>query len=194
MNRIRRILVAAWAALMLPGPAAAGQGAAAAEHSVLRRTTVLVSDMDASIGFYRDVLGMSVWLDRSGQSKDGKRDLPLTAASLASRLVIMKGKDPWIGMIGLLAFGQPQLADNRVVPDKLGVGDMVLMIETDNVDDVAAKVAAGKGGKALSRPQSFQITAGDGSILTSRNIFLADPDGFVLEVVQRRAAAPEAAK
>jgi hypothetical protein len=34
--------------------------------SLVRRTTLIVRDLDASIRFYRDVLGFEVWLENRG--------------------------------------------------------------------------------------------------------------------------------
>lgn len=88
-------------------PPAAGAPLAATAGGVVRRTTLIVHDADASVRFYRDILGFEVWLTNAG--KVTANSLPSDAPPGApSRFVIMKGEHPWIGMVGLLEYGGPR--------------------------------------------------------------------------------------
>jgi hypothetical protein len=61
---------------MVTAPLTAGAGSPD-PVSVVRRSTLLVHDMEASVRFYRDVLGFEVWLQNSGTV--GPNSLPSEA-------------------------------------------------------------------------------------------------------------------
>ncbi|MBP6514014.1 MAG: alpha/beta fold hydrolase [Steroidobacteraceae bacterium] len=176
-----RSLVLALAALLLSAPAVAQSGA---EVSVLRRTTLIVGDAETSMRFYRDIIGMSVYLENKGR---------VTASSLpslaqpgdASRFVIMKGKHPWIGMIGLLQYGQAAPVSD--VNARLKPGDTVLMIETDDVEGIHRRMLAA-GTPIHKGPETTEVTGAGGAKWTATFLFARDPDGHMIEINQRRGA------
>ena len=55
-------------------------------------------------------------------------DLPLTADPKIGRIVIMRGNDDRIGMIGLLGYERPPLANARGNLLGLGVGYVIIMV------------------------------------------------------------------
>lgn len=158
---------------------------AASADIVVRRTTLLVADIEASIRFYGDLLGFSVWYDRSNDRKPGRGGaLPLDGEPTKSRLVILKGKDPWIGMVALLAYTDPALP-RRAPPDALmHSGDAVLMMETNEIDAIAARLD--KAGIKLQRPLSqSEVTGAEGKKWQVKNLFVRDPDGRIIELSER---------
>ena len=178
-------LALSWGLLVALAPVAHGEGARqgpTTERAVLRRATLIVRDIDVSIRFYRDVLGFSVWLDNRG--KVGPSSLPSDAPIGApSRFVIMKGKHPWVGMIGLLQYGNAQ--EPTEAPAKLVPGDVVLMIETDELD--AAFVRMKAAGTQILRPiETARVTGAGGRNWTASFVFAFDPDGHLIELNQRR--------
>ena len=158
---------------------------ATTERSVVRRSTLIVHDADASIRFYRDILGFSVWLENRGTvtPKSLPSDAPIGAPS---RFVIMKGKHPWVGMIGLLQYGDVQKLDAG--PAKLAPGDVVLMIETDDLDGAYERMKAA-GTRILRPPETTEVTGAGGQKWTASFVFAFDPDGHLIELNQRRPAA-----
>ncbi|MBL8645177.1 MAG: VOC family protein [Rhodospirillaceae bacterium] len=154
-----------------------------AREPAVRRSTLLVSNIEKSIQFY-GALGFSVTYDKGG-ARDPERPmtLPLNVKPSASRLVIMKGRDPWIAMIGLLAYDKPKPANNRISEDKIGAGDIILMIEVSDVADVHKRLLA-VGAHILQPPQPFEATLGDGTPIKGLNCFAVDPDGHVVELSQ----------
>jgi len=174
-----------WGLLLATSPIAHGEGArqgSTTERAVLRRATLIVRDIDASIRFYRDLLGFSVWLDNRGEV--GPSSLPSDAPiGAASRFVIMKGKHPWVGMIGLLQYGNAQVPTEA--PAKLVPGDVVLMIETDEIDAASARMRA--AGTQVLRPiETARVTGAGGRNWTASFVFAFDPDGHLIELNQRR--------
>jgi pimeloyl-ACP methyl ester carboxylesterase/catechol 2,3-dioxygenase-like lactoylglutathione lyase family enzyme len=159
----------------------------------VRRTTLIVHDLDASIRFYRDVLGYTVWLRNDG--KVSAESLPSDApVGAASRFAIMKGRHPWLGMIGLLQYG-----DARPVPKppaKLVPGDAILMLEVEDLDGIHARMRAA-GTPVLRPPRTSEVTGAGGAKWTATFLFAWDPDGHLLEINERhgepRTAAPPAA-
>lgn len=152
-------------------------------ETVVRRSTLLVNDIEASIDFYQR-LGFSVWYDQGGD-RDATRPttLPLNVVPGYSRLVIMKGRDPWIGMVGLLAYDKPKPKLNRTVEDKIGLGDIILMLETDDVRNVFERLK-GTNTRILQAPKEFQTKGAEGKMMVGVNMFLVDPDGHVIELSQ----------
>lgn len=158
--------------------------ARAAEPPVVRRTTLVVHDLDASIRFYRDVLGYSVWLRTDGRvSVDS---LPSDAPPGApSHFAIMKGRHPWLGMIGLLQYGDARPLP--APPAKLVPGDAILMLEVDELDAIHARMKAA-GTPVLRPPRTSEVTGAGGAKWTATFLFAWDPDGHLLEINERRGA------
>ena len=67
-------------------------------QTILRRTTIVVRDIDKSIAFYRDAVGLRVGWDRESVLGDA---IPL-APGAKGRFATVMGEDDTIGMIGLL--------------------------------------------------------------------------------------------
>lgn len=155
---------------------------AEAVDSVVRRTTLIVHDADASVRFYRDILGFEVWLTNAGKVTPGS--LPSDAPPGApSRFIIMKGKHPWIGMVGLLEYGGPRAAP-AAPPSRLVPGDAVLMLETDDVQAVYRRMQAA-GTPVLRPPRTEEVTGAGGARWDATFLFAWDPDGHLLEINQR---------
>ena len=66
----------------------------------LRRTTLVVRDIDDSLAFYRDALGLEVIYDNVIRTpRDAASD---AEAERASRLVFLRANDDFVGIVGLL--------------------------------------------------------------------------------------------
>ncbi len=168
--------------LLLPAARAQTTTAVAEEPTVVRRTTLLVHDIDASIAFYRDLLGFTLWYESSGtrSAQSLPYDEPVGAAS---RFVIMKGRDPWIGMVGLLQYGEPR--QPPAPPERLEPGDVVLMLETRDLDGIYRRMRDA-GTPIFREPATTEVTGADGTHWTATFLFAFDPDGHLLEINERR--------
>ena len=176
-------------ALLLTGVRSAAAAEPGQATDLVRRTTLIVHDIDASVRFYRDVLGFEVWLENTG--KVSKSSLPTRARpGDPSRLVIMKGRHPWVGMIGLLQYGAARPApglQRRTLPGQLHPGDAVLMIETQDLENIYARMRRA-GTPILREPESSEVTGAGGVRWMARFLFAWDPDGHMLEINQRDSA------
>jgi len=175
VRALRHGLVLAAATLL-----AAAAVAAPSDGTVARRTTLLVHDLDASIEFYR-TLGFEKWYEGQGGTVTGQ-GLPVVDAKVGdpTRLVIMKGKDPYIGMVGLLQYGP-----KRPLPPagELRAGDAILMIETRDIDGIAGKLRA--AGRRIHKPVETSRIKSVGSEWDAKFLMVFDPDGRMVELTER---------
>lgn len=161
--------------LLLAGPVAAFE-------SVVKRTTLLVSDIEKSIEFYEGI-GFSKWLDRGGERDPEGGDLPLKGKPEYSRIVIMEGQHPDWAMIGLLQYDNPPLPWTRDKDDpKIGTSDAVLVIVTDDMDQVHQNLLA-LNATILSGPRDYTSNSVNGKKY-GQIMFFQDPDGRVIEMTE----------
>lgn len=159
----------------LPGPAIAFQ-------SVVKRTTLLVSDIEQSIAFYEGI-GFSIWLDRGGDRDPEGGDLPLKGKPEYSRIVIMEGQHPDWAMIGLLQYDNPPLPWTRDKDDPtIGTSDAVLVIVTDDMDQAHQNLLA-LNATILSGPRAYTSNSVNGKKY-GQIMFFQDPDGRVIEMTE----------
>jgi catechol 2,3-dioxygenase-like lactoylglutathione lyase family enzyme len=149
----------------------------------IRRTTMIVRDMENSLKLYRDVMGMKVNYDAvfpmSGVA------LPAGVPGAKARLVLLNGNDPFIGWIGLMEWLDPKLPDPGPYPTRMGIGGHVIITQTQNVDATCA--AAAKVPRvtvtAPARDQTYPGRNGAPDIIV-RGCNFFDPDGTLIEMNQ----------
>jgi pimeloyl-ACP methyl ester carboxylesterase len=98
----------------------------------------------------------------------------------------MKGRHPWVGMIGLLQYGDAR--PRPTTPDRLNPGDVVLMIEAEVLDGAWQRIQAAAT-PILRPPQTTEVTVAGGARWTASFVFAFDPDGHLIELNQRRPTA-----
>lgn len=109
----------------------------------LKRTAIIVTDMKKSLRFYRDVLGLNVWV----QGKMGK-EVPAIFRLLGAppgtvRWVILQSEDVDWGMVGLFELRRP--SPPRVRPRTLAqanAGEACLVFHTPDVDAASRREEA----------------------------------------------------
>ena len=100
--------------------------------------------------------------------------------------LIVRGSQDWIGMIGLLEFKHPPLPDPGDYPTRLGIGDVVFVLNTADVDAAFERIKA-LDGVTVQRPphtQSYPSTDGQGTVRV-RGMTFFDPDGYFFELNER---------
>jgi catechol 2,3-dioxygenase-like lactoylglutathione lyase family enzyme len=142
----------------------------------LRRTTLLVRDLEASLALYRDAMGMIVTYDQMITSRDG---------SSQSRLVLLKANNDQIGMLGLWQLANAADAPPPAVPETgFETGDIVLLFNTSELDTVFPAAAEVPGVRVLSEP-TMREYPGDGVTYQVMVSMLRDPDGHIVELNRR---------
>lgn len=149
----------------------------------LRRTTLVVRDIEKSLALYRDALGMTVEYDQE-----------LTSPGLAmrygadgqnrSRLVLLKANDSFIGMLGLWQF-LDQTEQDLAEPDPADFtpGEIVLLFNSNTLDVTFPAAAAAPGVTIIGEPKErrYPSPAGDIVVMVS---MLTDNDGHTIELNQ----------
>jgi len=149
----------------------------------VRRATIIVRDMDASLKLYRDVIGMQVNYDTIVTT--GGVALPAGVPGSKTRLVLLNANDPWVGWVGLMQWIDPPLPDPGPYPQRMGPGGVVLVL---NTDDVAGRCNAAKavpGVRLTSEPRLQEYPGRNGGPtirVMGCNFF--DPDGILIEMNQ----------
>lgn len=148
---------------------------------LVKRTTLIVRDVDRSREFYSRVFGMTVWYDDR---------ITLSGVGLAAgkrgdetHLVIMQSSDPVLGMIGLLGFTNPTLPQPPR-RDRLGIGDIVFVMQGDDVEGVHQR-ALEFGARIHAAPHRFEVRGAQGVPLVMSSLSLWDPDDYFIEYNQR---------
>ena len=149
--------------------------------AILKRTTLKVRDMNQSIAFYQGVLGMEKYYDDEITLSGDL--LPGGGKGDVTRLVIMKGDDPVIGMIGLLEWLNPKPVAPEI-PYTFDFGNPVFVAAVDDAEEVYAK--AQESGCVIRAPLSeAEYPGADGGVVKVRSVGIFDPDGHFFECNQR---------
>ena len=159
--------------------------AAAAEFPLtMRRTTLIVRDIEASLKLYRDGLGMEVIYDeeinRPHSSEDREQRL---------RLIFLKASHDYVGVIGLIdyEYGYPDHPAHTKPVRREGFtpGNAVLLFNTDSLEDKWPTIENAPGVEIISKPKLTEYPGygGVGKIRVMVSKFY-DADGYILEVNQ----------
>jgi catechol 2,3-dioxygenase-like lactoylglutathione lyase family enzyme len=96
----------------------------------------------------------------------------------------MKAQDPVIGMVGLLQFTEPPLPEPTGDRDRLGIGDVVFVMQTDDVRAVHERLQAW-GARVHAEPHEFVVRGADGVEVGMTTLSFWDPDGYFFEINER---------
>lgn len=146
----------------------------------LRRTSLIVSDIDESLNLYRDILGFQVNYDAE-VTMSGVA-LPAGEPGAKARLVLVSSNDSWVGWIGLLQWLDPKL-EVPTPRTRMGIGDALLVFNTEKVDEHCAAVAK-LPGVNMTAPASNTTYPGraGGDPIVVRTCYLFDRDGYFMEL------------
>jgi catechol 2,3-dioxygenase-like lactoylglutathione lyase family enzyme len=150
----------------------------------LRRTTLVVKDVEASLKLYRDALGFNVVYDQELTSPNLKSRYGADGKN-RSRLVLTQTNSAELGMIGLWQF-LDQTTKDKTAPDAADFtpGEIVLLFHTKNLKarfDAAAKIP---GVTVLSPPAERRYPSPKGDIIVMVSM-LTDMDGHTIELNEK---------
>lgn len=149
----------------------------------LRRTTLVVRDVEASLHLYRDALGFEVVYDQELTSP-GLETRHGADGINRSRLVLTQTNSAAMGMIGLWQF-LDQTEKDLAPPDAADFtpGNVVLLFNTTDLESRFAAASAVPGVQVISAPaeRRYPSPAGDIIVMVS---MLVDPDGYTIELNQ----------
>lgn len=139
---------------------------------------ITVSDMDRSLEFYRDGLGLEVEFDTI---IDGPY-LPVVLDLQFSHIRAVYLRLPGGVFLELLEYHGIERLSAASRPCDYGAGHVCLYVE--GIDDIVAGLAQRGFGARSAGP--VDITAGPNQ--GARSIYLLDPDGYPVELFQKRPA------
>lgn len=149
----------------------------------LRRTTLVVRDIEKSLALYRDALGMTVEYDQELTSPGLSMRYGADGQN-RSRLVLLKANDSFIGMLGLWQF-LDQTEQDLAEPDPADFtpGEIVLLFNSNTLDVTFPAAAAAPGVTIIGEPKErrYPSPAGDIVVMVS---MLTDNDGHTIELNQ----------
>ena len=147
----------------------------------VRRTTLLVRDVDRSLAFWRDALGLKVVYDEV-IVRPGLPDQP-AGTERRMRLALLRANDDFVGVIGLLEYQQPRLPDPGLDYERPGLGEVIIVVNAQDLEQRFEKARAVPGVQLGSEPSVIEYPAPDGTgtipVLVS---VLYDPDGYFVEL------------
>lgn len=164
---------------LLAAPTAADE-----DPLVLRRQTLIVRNIEASLALYRDAIGMEVFYDEVIRRPrgDGQPDQEI-------RLVFLKATDTYIGVLGLVDFQY----DDQDHPDHskpirregMTPGNSVVLFNTTELEERWPRIVATHGVEVMRGPtlREYPGYAGQPPIRVMVSLFY-DPDGFIVEFNQ----------
>ena len=138
---------------------------------------ITTSDVDRSLAFYRDLLGMRIIDDLVVTSPEIASLLGVDSVEL--RIVDLDSGDGRI--VELIKYMQPEGKPATYDSRDAGTGHIAFTV--DDLDRVRRRIAAA-GGRVISH-QPITITDPRGLFDGATCLYLRDPDGMILELVQR---------
>jgi glyoxylase I family protein len=141
----------------------------------IHHTSFTVSNMDRSIAFYRDILGMELFWDSKAAGvtfKGPVSDAVTGCPGTEQRIAFLTIGEDRLELVEFTPTGKPQ-TDNR----PSDTGSAHLCFKTDNMDEVYRKLVANNVPLHCS-PQD------NGPAIV---IYFRDPDGSVLEATQPKS-------
>ena len=146
----------------------------------IKRTTLMVRDMERALEFYRDVLGGTVWFDRPFTLDGG--GLPIGKKGDTLRLCIIQFEHDEIGMLGLMEFIDPIMPAPEVTYE-LGYGRPVFVVVPDDAQGIYDR-ATEHGFHTRGAPRGWSTTGAKGETKYFLSTFLFDADGHFFECNQ----------
>ncbi|MBC7622231.1 MAG: VOC family protein [Aeromicrobium sp.] len=145
----------------------------------IRRTTLVVRDIEKSLPLYRDALGLKVVYDQmigGGKDKDGKA-IPPTI-----RLVLLRANDQFIGAIGLMQrLNQPMLPPVTEFK-RPNAGGMIMVINAKDLDTRWEKIKVTPNIKVDTEPYRIDYPGPNNTVIPVLFSSVFDNDGNFIEI------------
>lgn len=150
----------------------------------LKRTAIIVRDMERSLAFYRDALGLNVWAEgTAGEELPALYQL-LGMPPCQVRWVVLQSEDVDWGMVGLFELTDPAPEDDTHPSiDRVNRGEACLVFHTPDVDALYEK-ARSLGLTILCPPTVLELAQHDA---VSKEMTLRDPNGVLVNLVESLA-------
>jgi catechol 2,3-dioxygenase-like lactoylglutathione lyase family enzyme len=140
----------------------------------VHHTCITVSDLERSIEFYRDVLGLQLVMTEESERSGDDRSKALGVAKAKVKLAILRAGDAQVELIEYVtAKGRPYDRNNN------DVGAMHIAFQVEDIDAVYQRMVD-HGVRFTSPPATIPAGPMEGWRWT----YFFDPDGVSLEIIQ----------
>lgn len=138
----------------------------------VRRTTLVVRDMERSLAFWRDAVGLKVVYDRM-----------LFQPPEQTRLVLLRANDQFVGLLGLMERQATKGQEPPVTYERATFGQVIFVVNAKDLEERIEKVRAVPGVRLQAEPQRIEYPSPDGKgTIPVMVTFLWDPDGYFVEL------------
>lgn len=145
----------------------------------LRRTTLVVRDIERSLPLYRDALGLRVIYDEKlggPMGADGKPTAPTT------RLVLLRANDDFIGVLGLMQRLNVTEPVAEPVFRKAQPGGLILVFNVQDLEARFERIRATPYVRVAEAPQRIEYPAPGGGVIPVVFSAVWDADGNFIEL------------
>jgi catechol 2,3-dioxygenase-like lactoylglutathione lyase family enzyme len=144
------------------------------------RAALMVSDLDRSRAFYKEILDLDeVFVD--GQVSGGNmwEVLGVPETTVTRLCVLKRPGQPEFGMVGLFELTQPQPAAVKRPAAGVNLGEITLVFYCDDLDAVTTKLEA--AGHVIVSPAMPLRLHGH---IKQREMIFRDPDGALINLIE----------
>jgi len=140
----------------------------------IHHTCITVSDLDRSVAFYRDLLGLELLMTEESERSGDDRSKALGVPRAKVKLAILRAGDARVELIGYAtAKGRPYDRSNN------DIGAMHIAFQVRDIDAVYQRLVD-HGVRFTSSPTTIPA----GPMQGWRWTYFFDPDGVSLEIIQ----------
>lgn len=147
--------------------------------SPVKRTTIIVRDMERSLAFYRDLLGMDVFYEGHIGNPGASELMGMTMSGL--HMVVLSAEGAETGMVGLMELkdvAPPLEATEWSATVK--TGEAILVIPTENMKELHERMLA-EGHMVATPPTKMEVP----NRPEIHEMMARDPDGTIVNLTQR---------
>lgn len=155
--------------------------------NIIRRTTLIVRDVERSARWYEHVAGMRRFYN--DEVVLSGRGMAAGKAGDRTHLIIMQCEDPYIGMIGLLQWVDPVLSAPAQIPTSVTYGSPTFVVSSDDAREVLRR-ARELGTHVHTDGHEWTTRGASGDTMRFFSVSLFDPDGYFYEFNQLLGTEP----
>ncbi|MBS0478386.1 MAG: VOC family protein, partial [Proteobacteria bacterium] len=128
---------------------------------ILKRTTLIVRDIEIAAAWYEQVFGMTRLMDTPFTLSGAQ--LAAGAKGDQTRLIILKCDDDTIGMIGLLQWVGPAMDAPEELPTRVTFGAPIFVVAAEDCRATVERARAA-GSRIHCEPRDWSVTGFDGKL------------------------------
>ena len=147
--------------------------------SPVKRTTIIVQDMERSLRYYRDLLGMEVFFEGQIGNPGASELMGMEISGL--HMVVLTVDVSQMGMVGLMQLqGAEPALESTAWSDRVKTGETILVIPTDNMRALHERMIT-EGYTVVTSPTRMEVP----NRPEIHEMMARDPDGVIINLTHR---------